>query len=348
VIGYAYALSYSSADNFPAVSTISQYLIAPTGLLTPMSTPTVTGGLSKPQSITVDPLGKYAYLAGGCAPSSKGVVSLYTIGAGGALTRVTENFVEGCYVAFDPSGKHSYVGNFSWGGLDAAISQYVVNSDGTFTSMSTPTVAVIGDAGPMTIDPTGKYAYMVNQNQGTASQYMIGVTGALTPMSPATVATGLGTGLSLPQSITVHPTGKYLYVANWGDSTVSQYTISQDGTLMPMSPATVSAGSGPSSITIDPKGKYLYVANCCNTAISQYSIKLDGTLTPMLPATISTGYGTGSISIDPTGKYVYLTGAVDGVVSQYMIGPIGSLTPLNPPTVLAGMGTSSVVTTGMH
>jgi DNA-binding beta-propeller fold protein YncE len=52
-----------------------------------------------------------------------------------------------------------------------------------------------------------------------------------------------------PLSVTVDRSGKYVYVANNGDNTVSQYTIGADGTLTAMSPATVAAGTNPASVS---------------------------------------------------------------------------------------------------
>jgi len=79
------------------------------------------------------------------------------------------------------------------------------------------------------------------------SQFTIDASGALSPMSPATVTAGIR-----PRSVTVDPTGRYAYVANYGDginaSTVSQFTIGTDGALNAMSPSTVAAGIKPFSI----------------------------------------------------------------------------------------------------
>ena len=62
-------------------------------------------------------------------------------------------------------------------------------------------------------------------------------------MGTPTVAAG-----SLPQSISVDPSGKYAYVASYGGN-VSQYMIGASGGLAPMAPATVAAGNGPLSVT---------------------------------------------------------------------------------------------------
>lgn len=77
-------------------------------------------------------------------------------------------------------------------------------------------------------------------------------TGRLHMLSKA--ATG-----SFPFSVAVTPSGKYAYVANEGDNTVSQYTVANDGYLSVMSPATVSAGSQPEFIVNDPSGKHDYL-----------------------------------------------------------------------------------------
>jgi DNA-binding beta-propeller fold protein YncE len=63
-------------------------------------------------------------------------------------------------------------------------------------------------------------------------------------MTPATVGAG-----NTPLSITVDPTGRYAFVANARDNTVSQYTIGAGGALSVMSPPTVGTGVYPYSIT---------------------------------------------------------------------------------------------------
>jgi YVTN family beta-propeller protein len=49
----------------------------------------------------------------------------------------------------------------------------------------------------ITVDPSGEYAYVADRDSNTVSQFTINASGALTPMTSATVATGSG-----PLSIT--------------------------------------------------------------------------------------------------------------------------------------------------
>jgi len=81
---------------------------------------------------------------------------------------------------------------------------------------------------------------------GTISQFTIGNNGALTAMATPTVVADAGVS-----SVTVDPTGKYLYATNRGAGTISQYTISgTDGSLTPMTSPTVGAGLNPTAIAV--------------------------------------------------------------------------------------------------
>jgi len=64
------------------------------------------------------------------------------------------------------------------------------------------------------------------------------------------------------------------YVANYGDNTISQYTIDAFGALTPI--GTIAAGANPTSVTVDPTGKFVYVANSGGYTISQYTIGTGG------------------------------------------------------------------------
>ncbi len=92
-------------------------------------------------------------------------------------------------------------------------------------------------------DSQGKFAYVVNSEDATVSQYSVGANGVLEALATPPVATGVG-----PWNITLSPNGKYAYVSNYGvtpgnfpcvGSTVGQYAIAPDtGALSPLNPAT--------------------------------------------------------------------------------------------------------------
>ena len=71
----------------------------------------------------------------------------------------------------------------------------------------------------VSVDPSGKFAYVSNLKSNDISMYTIDdTTGALT--STGTIAAG-----QYPSSIAIHPSGKFAYVTNSGSNDVSMYSI---------------------------------------------------------------------------------------------------------------------------
>jgi 6-phosphogluconolactonase (cycloisomerase 2 family) len=181
---------------------------------------------------------------------------------------------------------------------------------------------------------TPLYAYTANTGDNSVSTFSVdSTTGRLTFIG--NVSAGL-----TPKSVTVDPSGKFVYVANqdtsaksWTDSSISQYTIGLNGSLIPMSPAEVATGADPYTIIVDPTGKYAYATNETDNTVSQYTIGAGGGLTPMTPAKVATGKSPYSITIDPSGKYAYVANSQDGTISQYIVGSGGGLIPMSTATV---------------
>lgn len=181
-----------------------------------------------------------------------------------------------------------------------------------------------------------RLAFVANSYDDSVSTYTVDDnTGSLQYLSKAPA-------VKFPTSVAVTPSHRYAYAANYGASVVSQYAIGANGTLTPLSPATVPAGHGPGDIAIDPTGKYAYAANYGGT-VSQYTIGDDGRLSSMDKPEVRAGEWATSVTVDPTGRYAYVANFTSNDVSQYIIGNDGSLTPMQPPSVAAG-GTPTSVT----
>jgi 6-phosphogluconolactonase (cycloisomerase 2 family) len=58
-----------------------------------------------------------------------------------------------------------------------------------------------------------------------------------------TVAAGSGVS-----AVTIDPTGQFLYAANRGTTTISQFKIGANGSLTPMTNPTVASGQHPTAI----------------------------------------------------------------------------------------------------
>ncbi|MGN6263481.1 MAG: beta-propeller fold lactonase family protein [Ralstonia sp.] len=245
------------ANNGSVSNSVSAYAVnATTGALTAIgSAPTDIA----PASVTVDPTGKFAYVAN----TGSNTVSAYAIDATtGALAAIGSVGTGSApnSVTVDPSGKFAYVvnaGNYN-------VSAYAIDAT---TGALTAIVSVGTGANPysVTIDPSGKFAYVANEANNTVSAYVIdSTTGALTAIG--SVPTG-----TAPTSVTVDPSGKFAYVANYNSNSVSAYAI--DGTTGALT-AIGSVGTGilPYSVTVDPSGKFVYVANTGSNTVSAYAI----------------------------------------------------------------------------
>ena len=320
---YVASMGCNGGDGF-----VSMYTINPTtGALASIGPPVSTYGYGPyADTVTVDPLSKFAYVTNSGDPwdygdGAYGSVAMYTINATtGALTStgaINGNCPAGlCIpssVVVDPSGKFAYVG---YGDASTTgVSMYTINATtGALTSIGT--TAAAGNPDSVAVDPSGKFVYVANFNgtpgsAGNVSMYTInGTTGALT--SVGTIPAGIQ-----PASVAVDPAGKFAYVTNSGSNDVSMYTI--DGSAGALtSIGTIPAGTGPVSVAVDPSGKFAYVADWGSNDVSMYTIDTTtGALTPI--GTIAAGSIPTSIAIHPSGKFAYVTNSGSDDVSMYSI-----------------------------
>ena len=145
--------------------------------------------------------------------------------------------------------------------------------------------------------------------------------------------------------------GGYAYVTNQMSQNISQYTIGPNGTLTPMSPATVAAGSEPISIAVDPTAKYAYAGNNQGGTVSQYTIGANGTLTPMNPAMVATGTGNpwpNSIAVNPSGKYAYVVNELSGNYGNVISFTIGTGGALSSPSGPYPVGNEMLTSIAVH
>jgi YVTN family beta-propeller protein len=324
--------AYVASEGCDFEGYVSMYTINPTtGALASIGPP-VPSNDDFTDSVTVDPSGKFAYVASsGDAETSDGSVAIYTINATtGALTSTTGGLI-GTGVngtpdffnstTFDPSGKFAYAaegGAFPAGGFgsSSSVSMFTVNSTtGALTSIG----MIAAGAGPdsVAVDPSGMFAYVPNFGSNDVSMYTIDTTtGALASIGTGTIAAGTS-----PDSVAVDPAGKFAYVTNFGSNDVSMYTIdATTGALASI--GTIAAGTDPFSVAVDPAGKFAYVANTTvndtDGSVSMYTIDATtGVLTPT--GTIATELSPTSIAIHPSGKFAYVTNSGSNSVSMYSI-----------------------------
>jgi len=96
----------------------------------------------------------------------------------------------------------------------------------------------------VTIDPSGRYAYVANAGSDNVTQYSIDAsTGALTSLGNAAADFG-------PQGIAIDPRGTNVYVVNGNHDSVWRYTIGGGGTLTHPGGASTTTDAFPFSIIL--------------------------------------------------------------------------------------------------
>lgn len=219
---------------------------------------------------------------------------------------------------------------------------------GPTNTQSSPTPTPTPACVPST-QPT--FAYVLNYTDATISMYtQNSCTGALTAMNPATVPTGVNTGINAEQ-MAMDPAGKFLYVANLVSNatdaaTVSMFTINPNtGMLTATSPAQVPTGFFPQGIVAS--SSFVYTANSDDNSVSMFTIDTSsGLLTPLSPpetfvpplfTSRSTFSSPDFVTVHPSGQVLYVTDQGNGSISTFSINSLtGALTPTNPAGVTAG------------
>jgi DNA-binding beta-propeller fold protein YncE len=235
-----------------------------------------------------------------------------------------------------------------------SVYEYAVLEDGSVSPLAQVSVSAGVEPAAIAVDQAGRHAYVVNVGDGTISQYDIAADNSLVPMNPATIINpGMKTLGVMPSAVIFDPSRSFLYVANSGDATLSQFSIGSSGQLTSLTPATAPTGTEPVSIavTVGPGGGRLYVANsgagvpAGTGSVSQLSIGIDGSLTPLNPSAVFAGSSPVAVAIDqtiaPFGTAFVMSDCdgslCTGSITPFAVGSGGELT-----------ATGVVATTGEH
>lgn len=201
------------------------------------------------------------------------------------------------------------------------------------------------------------FVWVATQGNQQVNAFTIDLsTGALTA-----VGTNQSTGVQ-PSAMTISSTssGRFLFVANTSDNTISSYTVKSDGSLIAgknsastlAQGTTVSLGLNPVALAVDPTGTLLFVAdegqpNNANAPGGISVFQISGTsLTPTGPACpagfsqstcpfviadIVTGFGSGpdAVLASPAGKFLYVANSFTNTVQAFSYDGSGNLQSLN-------------------
>jgi 6-phosphogluconolactonase len=207
---------------------ISVYSIGGSGALSEISGSPFTSN-PNPTEVVLSPSGSLLFVLN----PSLNAVSVYAVASGGALQQVANSpFPVGNVpdaVAISPDGKFLFVANSA----DNTISVLSINSTtGALTSASqSPFVMKASETVPVAfaVAPSGALLYVANFNSNNIGAFNYDTTtGVLTE-----VASSPFTGSTNPTFLAIDSTKTFLFVANQGSKSITEFTFGSQGGLNP-------------------------------------------------------------------------------------------------------------------
>jgi 6-phosphogluconolactonase len=328
----------------PAASEIIAYREDPnSGVLTPLTVSPILAG-EEVQSLVIHPTKPYLYAANpGATPL--GNISSFKISSSGVITEQGSRTNAGSVpsiLAIDAAGAYLYAGNS--GSED--ISVFSIDSG---TGLLRPVLQTSGTTAPIGLIPSnmqisGNFLFVTGEGSNTGYIEVFPVSNGVlgTPVPGSPFLTG-----NNPFGLAINSSGTFLYTGNKRDSTISEFAINADGSLMqlPKSPVGQSY-SAPVSLWIDKTGKYLYVANQGSTNLSAYNIESDGGLDLLATSPFATATNPSFIAGDVSGKFLFVAnqGSATSIESFALDPGTGTLTEVQTYKISGGTATSIAIT----
>jgi 6-phosphogluconolactonase len=237
--------------------------------------------------VTIDRTGKYALVAN----YDGGSVAVFPIRENGSLGDASA-FVQHAGHGADPdrqAAPHAHSINLSPDnrfamvddlGLDQLLVYKFDNTKGLLTPNEPSQAKLDAGSGPrhFALHPSGKFAYVVSEMKGTVTVFSNDArAGTLHALQTISTLPENFKGNIEDAEIAVHPSGKFLYVSNRGDSnSIAIFTIDAEKGTLTLVESTSTQGKNPRSFEIDPTGALLFVANQDSNNIVMFRIDQNG------------------------------------------------------------------------
>lgn len=316
-----------------------------TGRLTPIG---LAAEATNPSFLAVHPNGRFVYAVNEVSNykgEKSGAVTAFAInyatGKLALLNQVATNGGDPCYITVDKTGKFVLVANYAGG----SIAVFPVLKDGRLGGMATfvqhtghgtnPKRQEGPHAHSIDMSPDNRFAIVDDLGLDQTLVYRFGDSASLTPdrrliytrMAKANDGAG-------PRHFAFHPNGKFGYVINEMQSTVTAFGYdAADGALHPLQtvstlPKDFVKENTAAEVEVDPSGEFLYASNRGHDSIAVFAVDANqGTLSPV--EYVSTkGESPRSFEIAPGGSLLFAANEKsDNIVLFRINAQTGRLTP---------------------
>ena len=302
-------------------------------------------GVDNPSYLTLHPNGQYLYAVnevGDFGGKSSGAVSAFAIDqTNGDLTFLNQEPTDGaapCHLSVEKTGRYLLTANYTGG----SISVHPIDSDGRLGKMSDFVQHVGTSVNPerqqephahsFTLAPDNRFAYAADLGMDKVMIYALNTDGGkLAPATQPWVRVHPGAG---PRHFDFHPNGRYAYVINELDSTMTTFAYeASSGRLTELQalstlPAGFEGRSHCADIHVHPSGNFVYGSNRGHDSIAIFAIDQSNGLLTAVGHASTQGKVPRNFAIDPTGTFLLAANQnTDNVVVFRIDQHTGALTP---------------------
>jgi 6-phosphogluconolactonase len=292
----------------------------------------------------------------GAGSNGEGIYLFEMDKSSGALThrKLVATTPDPSWIAIHPSKRYLYAVNevSDYQGSSGSVSAFAIDkASGDLTSLN---VVSSEGAGPcyLSIDTSGKYAFVANYGGGTTAVLPIldtGLLGAATDVHRdsehvgAAQATGAPAGsyavsghdASHAHMIAPDPQGMFVLATDLGQDRIYTYRFDcASGKLNPASEAhfaTLPSGDGPRHFAFHPNGHWLYAIQeeASNVVFFHYD-PVEGSLAALqtvsaLPSGFAGTSFASEILVSPGGQFLFAANRLHDTIAAFSIGTDGSL-----------------------
>jgi 6-phosphogluconolactonase len=302
---------------------------------------TVRGPVN-PSFLTLDPSQQHLYCVSEIQDAEGraggGVLAFRVDQASGGLTALNQQSSGGagpCHVSVEASGKYALVANFGSG----SVAMLPIQADGSLApasdfvqhtgSSAHPQRQASAHAHSINPDPANRFALVADLGMDRVLVYRMDLTaGKLQPHDHPWSQARAGAG---PRHLAYHPNGRFVYVINEIDSTMSVYTYDaaagrlEEIQALSTLPESFSGNNSTADVHLTPSGAFLYGSNRGHDSIAVFAVDaVSGTLTAR--GHVSTqGRTPRNFAIDPSGTFLLAANqATDNIVS-YRLNPANGM-----------------------
>ena len=306
------------------------------GKLTPAGRATNVG--LEPSFLAFDPAAKFLFSVNETDP---GRVRSFAIDqATGALAPINDVPSAGtitAHLSTDRTGRWLLVANYG-DTKQGTIASIPIGADGRLgTAVDTREFGIGSMAHQIRADPGNRFVYVPLKGGPAVAQLVFDpATGSMKPNVPPQVAAAAGAG---PRHLDFHPNGRFAYVINELDLTMTAYTydaktgLLRELQILPTLPAAADkiAASG-ADVHVHRSGRFLYGSNRGHDSIVIYRLGDDGRMTLVGHESRDITWPR-NFTIDPTGTLMLVANQYADNVAIFRIDQNkGTLEPVGPPT----------------